>query len=187
MNTNTSCPYCKTSMINAWPDASFLRCPTCQLLVRNGSFSKHNLKKLYISSWSDPFQNIDETGATTDELSEQYSIHLLNSLNIGGFHGLKIMDFGAGRGSMSIALSKAGADVFAIEPFGSDYLLNIGVPTYRDIKDIPKETKFDGIVTLDVIEHLDEPWSVLNSLMDFLVPGGWIFIATPNSNSLNAD
>lgn len=39
---------------------------------------------------------------------------------------------------------------------------------------------YDLIILLDVLEHLYEPWSVLERIRDYLLPGGHIVISLPN-------
>jgi 2-polyprenyl-3-methyl-5-hydroxy-6-metoxy-1,4-benzoquinol methylase len=77
---------------------------------------------------------------------------------------MRVLDYGAGRGAMALELKKRGADVVAVEPFGCDYLIELGVSAYRDLSDLPATLLFDGIVCLEVIEHLRDPRGVLTSL-----------------------
>ncbi len=41
-----------------------------------------------------------------------------------------------------------------------------------------------GILCLDVLEHLQDPWEVVDTLADKLVPGGWIIASIPNLRRL---
>ena len=50
---------------------------------------------------------------------------------------MRVLDYGAGRGAMALELKKRGADVVAVEPFGCDYLIELGVSAYRDLSDLP--------------------------------------------------
>ena len=50
--------------------------------------------------------------------SRIYARKLAETLGRKDFAGLKLCDFGAGRGSMATALIELNADVYAIEPFG---------------------------------------------------------------------
>jgi SAM-dependent methyltransferase len=99
---------------------------------------------------------------------------------------MRVLDYGAGRGAMSLELRKRGADVTAVEPFGHDYLVSRGVSVYRDLFDLPATLQFDGIMCLEVIEHLRDPRGVLSSLYGRLSPGGWLLVTTPNAAGLPA-
>jgi len=39
---------------------------------------------------------------------------------------------------------------------------------------------FDTILCLDVLEHVSDPWSVVNQLVSMLAPGGVIIASIPN-------
>ncbi len=87
---------------------------------------------------------------------------------------------------MTRELIKRGADVVAVEPFGYDFLTQRGVLTYRRLSDLPNALRFDGIVAIEVIEHLRDPRHVLETLYEQLLPGGWLLITTPNAAGLPA-
>jgi methionine biosynthesis protein MetW len=42
------------------------------------------------------------------------------------------------------------------------------------------DQKFDFIVFADVLEHLKDPWSILNSLVKMLAPHGTVIVSLPN-------
>ena len=54
------------------------------------------------------------------------------------------------------------------------------------MKELPPSLTFDGVVTVDSLEHLAEPAAVLNQLLGLVSPSGWLWISTPNSASLTA-
>jgi SAM-dependent methyltransferase len=156
------------------------------LLIRNKSISVEKLNQLYQQSWKSPVENLGETGATTPDLARQYIDQLQESLGIQSIAGLNILDFGAGRGTISILLKEFGANVCAMEPYGYEYLESQGFTVFRDLAEIPSGMRFDGVVSIDVVEHLQFPWIDLKTIRDFLAPGGWFFLSTPNQHSLNA-
>jgi 2-polyprenyl-3-methyl-5-hydroxy-6-metoxy-1,4-benzoquinol methylase len=49
-----------------------------------------------------------------------------------------------------------------------------------------RDENFDVITLWHVLEHLPEPQGILNRLFALLKPGGWLFLAVPNFNSLQA-
>ena len=85
-----------------------------------------------------------------------------------------------------MALSELGADIYGIEPYGYAYLKSKSFKVFRQIEEIPKGLSFDAIITTDVIEHIPSPWDIISELYNLLNTDGWLYIATPNSNSLNA-
>ncbi len=144
------------------------------------------LELLYRKSWSQADEFCDETGATSAEIAQQLLENLLIELRLADFSGLRIMDFGAGRGAVSTALREMRATPISIEPFGHEYLRARGHEPYPSLADLPPDLMLDGIVMTEVIEHLTAPVPVLEALASRLRPGGWIFMTTPNPKGLAA-
>lgn len=144
------------------------------------------LKKFYHDGWKDPAGHKPETGGTNLELARLYVRNLAASLGRRDFRGQSILDYGAGTGATLTALAELGARVSAVEPFGYDHLQAQGFEVYRDLSAVPSSCAFDGIVTFDVIEHLETPSETITRLRELLKPNGWIFVATPNPDGLNA-
>lgn len=186
MTNQKSCPYCDVPVQPRWRDQSFFYCSKCQLLIRNTDFSTEKLKRLYTNSWEQPYQKVDETGGTSSLLSQLYIDRLLKTLGKSNFYGLRILDFGAGRGDLSVAAKNNGANVVAVEPYGYDFLKDRGFTVFKSLEGLKEQPQFHGIITVNVVEHLTSPWVELSQLRQLLSPGGWIFIATPNYASLNA-
>lgn len=179
------CPSCGHGKISVYSRAlPVWRCLSCGLLFKDISLSESI--KIYKNAWSDLRNHKDETGATTPELARIYSKKLIKSLGLRDLAGLKILDFGAGRGDMLIALSELGADVYGVELFGYEYLKSKNLTIFRQIEEIPKGLLFDGIIANDVIEHLFYPWDAIKQLYGLLNSNGWLYIATPNAKSFNA-
>jgi 2-polyprenyl-3-methyl-5-hydroxy-6-metoxy-1,4-benzoquinol methylase len=104
-----------------------------------------------------------------------------------GFDG-KILDFGAGRGQLTkrlLALKRfervAAADIM---PAPSDLVgvvewieqdLNAALPDH--------ECVFDVVVAAEVIEHLENPRSMVRETFRILRPGGTAIVTTPNNES----
>lgn len=185
MDGYTSCLYCngKTKLI--WGTNEFIKCKDCGLIMRRSQFHHTELDILYANSWDNPLEEVSETGATDSDLAQQF-LHKMESSHGIQVKGKHILDFGAGRGSMLFTLINAGAKVTAVEPYGWEYISDQGFSVYKSLTEIPENKLFDGIISIDVIEHLIEPWKDLTQILSRLVPGGWLYITTPNSDSLNA-
>ncbi len=102
--------------------------------------------------------------------------------------GNKILDYGAGSGKFAAYLSNKNYKTSALEPYNKEIknqsLLNINV--FKNIADIPKSDKYDGITLWHVLEHLANPEHVLSKIHNLLNKNGVLMIAVPNINSLDS-
>ena len=102
--------------------------------------------------------------------------------------GNKILDYGAGSGKFAAYLSNKNFKTSALEPYNKEIknqsLLNINV--FKNIADIPKSDKYDGITLWHVLEHLANPEQVLSKIHNLLNKNGVLMIAVPNINSLDS-
>jgi len=48
------------------------------------------------------------------------------------------------------------------------------------------DAHFDQVFSIEGIEHFDSPWTFLEELARVLKPGGWMFVSTPNTFSVDA-
>lgn len=98
----------------------------------------------------------------------------------------RVLDLGAGRGTVSRFLMEKGYEVYAIEwtVSGVQKLNDIGIKaTQQDIEDLPyhyEDGFFDEIFWGDNIEHLFFPARVAKELYRILKPGGRLVLSTPN-------
>jgi len=184
--TESSCPLCGNESSPIQPSGAFRRCVDCGLMFRYPMSDLRDLQSLYAQSWTAPMENIAETGATNRTLAEEYAKRLAVSLGRADLQGLKILEHGAGRGEFLRALERLGAEVYALEPYGKSYLEQQGIRAYSSLDELPPDLRFDGIVSIDVVEHELAAWTVLRRLNALLRPGGWLYVATPNPTGLNA-
>ena len=104
--------------------------------------------------------------------------------------GFKILDIGCGGGLVSEPVAKLGANVTAIDAgeknikIASIHAKQSSVDiNYRNIsaEDLLKEgNKFDVILNLEVLEHVADVGSFIETSIKLLNPGGIMFMATLN-------
>jgi ubiquinone biosynthesis O-methyltransferase len=97
----------------------------------------------------------------------------------------RVLDVGCGTGFFAFHAAKKGAKVLGIDY--AEEGINIAKKKYRhrnlkfeklDVKEIKE--KFDIIVSIGVLEHMDEPFEILKLLKSRLNPKGKIIVTTPN-------
>jgi SAM-dependent methyltransferase len=109
--------------------------------------------------------------------------------HIGDVKETFILDMPCGAGLFSSRLAQAGMqvtamDIEAVEPFKFDSAhrvladANLGLPFDSE--------KFDALVTIEGIEHLENPRAFLRECARVVKPRGWVFLSTPNVDSLRS-
>lgn len=98
--------------------------------------------------------------------------------------GLRWLDIGCGRGDLlrRIRDEWSPSGLWGIDPI--DWLaddlradVNFTAVAAELAVDLPL---VDRVMMVEVIEHLEAPWSALRAAARLLAPGGWIVISTPN-------
>lgn len=92
----------------------------------------------------------------------------------------RVLDAGAGKGQLSTALHDAGFEVsaFDIEPGKAG---NVTIRKADLNKKIPfKNSQFDYITAVEVVEHLENPFHMVREFNRVLKKGGELYLTTPN-------
>lgn len=91
-----------------------------------------------------------------------------------------VLDFGAGSGTLTRMLKAAGVDLSAVEPDPdmAANLISAGVPAHRSLDTVPDGT-IAGIVSFNVLEHIEDDAAALRALHSKLMPGGRLFLYVP--------
>ncbi len=118
--------------------------------------------------------------------SERHKLRLLRELVRPG----RMVEIGAAYGLFARVAKEQGFDVTAIEmdARSCEYLENtVGVASIQS--DRPQDVLRDqpssrAIVLWHVLEHLPEPWSVLERAVENLQPDGVLALSTPNPTSI---
>ncbi|KMK52184.1 3-demethylubiquinone-9 3-methyltransferase [[Actinobacillus] muris] len=129
-------------------------------------------------------------------------LHLLNPVRLayinekaGGLFGKRVLDVGCGAGILSEAMAKQGAEVIGIdmtdEPLhiakqhaeqsglAIDYQ-QITVEDFRQQLTACDQPKFDVITCMEMLEHVPDPLSIIQSCQALLKPNGVLFLSTIN-------
>lgn len=103
--------------------------------------------------------------------------------------GMRILDVPCGAGRFSAALGRRGADVTPMDiapvsPFAGELQrrvladVNVGLPF--------PSSSFDAVVSIEGIEHFENPSLFVRECARVIRPGGRIFLTTPNVDSLRS-
>lgn len=91
-----------------------------------------------------------------------------------------VLDIGAGGGHIAAAARPAARSVTCLEPDAGaiEALAARGFPVVSSLEELSGR-RFGAILLTEVIEHVEDPVSMLRSCADLLAPGGRIFLTTP--------
>ncbi|MEM7617580.1 MAG: bifunctional 2-polyprenyl-6-hydroxyphenol methylase/3-demethylubiquinol 3-O-methyltransferase UbiG [Pseudomonadota bacterium] len=109
------------------------------------------------------------------------------------FAGLKILDIGCGGGLLAEPMAKLGADVTAIDALEknikiakihaeqSQLEINYLAMTVEELlAETANEDKYDVILTMEIVEHVNNPAEFIDNCSKLLADNGHLFIATLN-------
>ena len=103
----------------------------------------------------------------------------------------RVLDFGAGEGALSLRLVDAGYQVTAVDIDEESFKgpkeifvpLDFNNKAAVDAFVAANQAKFDVVLGIEIIEHIENPWEYIRSLASMLRPGGIILVTTPNVTS----
>jgi 2-polyprenyl-3-methyl-5-hydroxy-6-metoxy-1,4-benzoquinol methylase len=100
-----------------------------------------------------------------------------------GLHAGIALDFGCGVGLFALCLQECGFRVYGIEPsqafLQKHTQVGISSATTLEMVGLAKES-CDLVIIKDVLEHVDDPVRELQSALEYLKPGGFLYVRVPN-------
>lgn len=162
------CKTCKFTHVNPIPTNKEL-----SLLYTNDYYKK--IKPYYIHGNEKEIEYLDYTFNEKLDTIEK----LLSSKS------KRVLDIGSGPGFFLRRAKRRGWDVLGIEPslIACNYSKKHNIPTIQKFfyeVDIKQIGKFDAIHTFDVLEHVNDPTSILKKSYSLLKRGGIIVVEVPN-------
>jgi len=104
--------------------------------------------------------------------------------------GMTVLDLGSGHGTLAVELAASGAIVTAVEPcdawreVAERRTAELGLQVQHvgaDGASLPfKDGSFDAVVSLQVLEHVKSPQSVIAEMARVVKPGGRFFVSCEN-------
>lgn len=104
----------------------------------------------------------------------------------------RVADLAAGEGAFTVVLRDSGYDVEAVD-VSDDHWKADGIPLR--IADLDSEFadkiareggKFDALIAIEIIEHLENPFRFVRECSKLLRPGGVLFLTTPNVEAVSS-
>jgi 2-polyprenyl-3-methyl-5-hydroxy-6-metoxy-1,4-benzoquinol methylase len=189
-----TCPYCggAANFLIASTDRNrhttrdvfdYFRCPVCHLVFMDPIHQ--DLRPFYAGGYREIPQSLDDLRSIAAQ--ETYRLDPVLALKQQG----RLLEVGPWMGVFSHNAKQAGFEVTAIEMDQDCVQFLNGTVGVRALQsDDPAATlaslseEFDVIALWHCLEHLRQPWHVLESAAQRLAPGGILLVALPNIESL---
>jgi len=161
---------------------TWYHCDTCGLIFLFPIPT--NLSDYYPASYYRFPATLKDFAPQTDP--QKYKIDLIKPFTQ---HG-RLLEVGPGPGDFAYLAKQAGfsVDVIEMDERCCQFLSNVigvhAVNSAEPVSAIQTMGQYDVIALWHVIEHLTDPWAVLDALSNHLNPGGILLIAAPNPQSL---
>lgn len=191
-----ACPYCDSdsTVLYSAPDYNrrvsndlfhMNQCDDCDLLFLSNPPS--NLGPFYETGYHTSFPK-DLKAMDARLKGERYKIDFVRQFNKS--ENGSLLEIGPSVGYFSRLAQKEGYNVSALEydqdcvDFLNETLKINAIQTDNPATSLEKDTSFYDVICLwHAIEHLPEPWKVIEQASKRLKPGGHLIIATPNPRS----
>ncbi len=169
------------------------RANNCGLEFASPQLEDHELAHVYSTLYypaTADSRPVKRREATPDSVLRQVLSQLEASL--GTLKGLRLLDYGCGRGPLSRIAFDFGLAPVGIEPdpvARSIAAGRVGMPVYSSLAELCSKrppAKFELIILWNVIEHLRRPWLELQEIRRFLRPTGRLLLCTMNTSCLRA-
>ncbi|MBU1424381.1 MAG: class I SAM-dependent methyltransferase [Gammaproteobacteria bacterium] len=175
---------------NRW---SFVQCNHC-----NQAFHKYILapdwNERRFSQWMtqeaiDSFERSLNTPERLFNKGVQNTKHVLQleklTRELRGTTPLRLLDFGCGYGEFIEMCSLYGFDAYGIDRSSARRNNATFERIFQDLESLDRHD-FHVITMFEVLEHLDDPKSLLEALKGYLIKGGVLVIETPDCTGVNS-
>lgn len=172
----------------------FVRCRDCQQMFHTFILSPAWQERLYRDWVTDgamrEFEEKHGVSSPENKLENGRNCvrHLLRveklTRALRGNEPLRVLDFGCGWGQFLSAAALFGAEAYGVDR-DVDRLNEAsgrGIKVASGLDALPRDLRgrLDAISLFQVLEHLEEPRSVLEEVREWLRPGGLLILETPN-------
>ena len=115
------------------------------------------------------------------EEAVRYNRFLIESLATWFAGAGPLLDFGAGNGRFAAALHERGHRMYGVEPDPAlrETIAERGVEAREALDAFDPSLRFDGIYSINVLEHVEDDAALLRAFRERLAPGGSLLIYVP--------
>lgn len=176
------------------PNFDIVECKKCHLLTRSVTYKRQELEKLYSRNYFLHLQKDYFSAGIYQDFNnslrvKDFQVRLKKISKITGFSHGELLDIGAGTGVFLKVAKNQGWRVAGVEisPFACRVAKEkFNINLFRgELKNARlKEKSFDIITAWDLIEHVENPRSLVAKAKKLLKPGGYLVLQTTTVDSL---
>ena len=163
--------------------------------MKNNTINKKEIEKFsrIAEEWWDPLGKFKPLHKFNPIRISYIKENIINSFNLKNedtpLKGLKILDIGCGGGLLSEPMCRLGADVTGIDASEKNIQVaklhakknNLNIKYFsKSPENFKTDIKFDVILNMEIIEHVDDVNLFLKSCSSLVKEGGLMFVATIN-------
>jgi 2-polyprenyl-3-methyl-5-hydroxy-6-metoxy-1,4-benzoquinol methylase len=104
--------------------------------------------------------------------------------SIRGDQPIRLLDFGCGFGDFVFTCKGFGFEAVGVDR-AAPRIKGAVVKIYRSLNDLSGTEPFHAITLFEVLEHLDEPATILKQLAERLMSGGLLIVETPDCEGVS--
>lgn len=165
---------------------SYVKCDDCgqafHRSILNAEWNERRFSKWMSQAAIEAFEHARRTPDSLMRKGQAHTAHILRlhelTRDIRGANPVRVLDFGCGYGEFLQACALHGFEVHGVDRSAAKRDHG-NVWIHESLADLPR-LQFHAVTLFQVLEHLDDPSSVVQELSDTLALGGILILETPD-------
>lgn len=167
---------------------SFVRCETCGMsfhrYILSPEWSERKFSKWMSQEAIDAFEKSYKTPDTIFQKGRYNAAHVLQieslTRDIRNGSTTRILDFGCGYGEFLSMCAAFGFDAYGVDRATARLDGSAYEKVFAEIGDVAHIAPFHALSLFEVLEHLDDPKSLVVELRNLIIPGGILVLEVPD-------
>src|SRR5450759_3330967 len=176
------------------PEWVLVRCSDCQQMfhkrILNAEWNERRFTTWMSADAIKEFEDRRGKASASKKFdrARDYVEHILRieklTRSIRGDQPIRLLDFGCGFGDFVFTCKGFGFEAVGVDR-AAPRIKGAVVKIYRSLNDLSGTEPFHAITLFEVLEHLDEPATILKQLAERLMSGGLLIVETPDCEGVS--